>query len=137
MSCRIAASVSSSSSISQPRIRASSRAMWRTRRLWRSIAPPVSPVAVRSHSSASRVAGDARMARLAARMAPTLTEPLRTREELRAIVDDEQTWEDVFERPLSEALERELESDAERGVVLTDAVIGTFAAADDPSLRQN
>ena len=34
-------------------------------------------------------------------------------------------------------LERAFGSDLVRGVVLTDALIGTFAAAGDPSLRQN
>ncbi len=43
----------------------------------------------------------------------------------------------MFERPISELLERTFSSDVIRGVVLTDALIGTFAAADDPALRQN
>jgi phytoene dehydrogenase-like protein len=75
--------------------------------------------------------------RVAERVFPTLTEPLRSREQLRAIVGDDATWEALFERPLSELLERTFESDLDRGVVLTDALIGTFAPADDPLLRQN
>jgi phytoene dehydrogenase-like protein len=43
----------------------------------------------------------------------------------------------LFEAPLSEVPERDFGSDLARGVVLTDAAIGTFASADDPSLRQN
>ncbi len=83
------------------------------------------------------VAWHGRIARLAERVAPTLLEPLRSREQLRLVIDDEQTWSDVFERPLGEALVRELPDEAERGAVLTDALIGTLASADDPELRQN
>ena len=68
---------------------------------------------------------------------PTLTEPLMTREQLRARVGDDEAWEALVERPLSETLEPWFEDDLERGIVLTDALIGTFARADDPSLRQN
>ncbi|MDG9702800.1 NAD(P)/FAD-dependent oxidoreductase [Streptomyces sp. DH37] len=75
--------------------------------------------------------------RLAERVFPTLTEPLPTREELRARIDDETAWRTVFERPLGEALEERFADDLVRGVVLTDALIGTFASAHDASLRQN
>ena len=75
--------------------------------------------------------------RLAERVFPTLTEPLPTREALRARIDDEALWEALFERPLGEAVEAAFTDDLVRGVVLTDALIGTFAAAHDPSLRQN
>jgi phytoene dehydrogenase-like protein len=75
--------------------------------------------------------------RVAVRVFPTLTEPLPTREELRRRVADEAAWEALFERPLGEAVEAAFSDDLVRGVVLTDALIGTFAAAHDPSLRQN
>jgi phytoene dehydrogenase-like protein len=78
-----------------------------------------------------------RLAWLAERLAPTLLQPLRAREEIRRLVGDEQLWRDVFERPLGQALERELSEDGERGVVLTDGLIGTFASAHEPDLRQN
>jgi phytoene dehydrogenase-like protein len=83
------------------------------------------------------VAWQERMARLAQATAPTLLEPLLSRDEFRARIADEQTWEDVFAAPLGVALERDISDDGERGEVLTDALIGTFAAADDPALRQN
>ena len=70
-------------------------------------------------------------------MFPTLTQPLRSREQMREIVDDEVAWRMLFEQPLSESLEWTFRSDLVRGVVATDALIGTFAAADDPDLRQN
>jgi phytoene dehydrogenase-like protein len=75
--------------------------------------------------------------RVAGRVFPTLTEPLRSREELRALIDDEQAWEALFERPLGDALEELVDDDETRGVVATDAVIGTFADLGDPELRQN
>ncbi|MBV9917177.1 MAG: NAD(P)/FAD-dependent oxidoreductase [Solirubrobacterales bacterium] len=73
---------------------------------------------------------------VAGRLFATLTEPLRPREELRRIVG-EAAWQALFEAPLSEHLEQHVETDEERGIVLTDATIGTFAPADDPRLRQN
>ncbi|AKG41502.1 FAD-dependent pyridine nucleotide-disulfide oxidoreductase [Streptomyces xiamenensis] len=75
--------------------------------------------------------------RLAARVFPSLTEPLPTRAELRERVGDEAAWEAVFERPLGETIEERFADDLVRGVVLTDGLIGTFASAHDPSLRQN
>ncbi|GGV24736.1 oxidoreductase [Kitasatospora herbaricolor] len=68
---------------------------------------------------------------------PTLTEPLPSREELRARVGDPAAWEALFERPIGEAVEQWFTDDLVRGVVLTDALIGTFSQAHDPSLRQN
>ncbi|MGM0385655.1 MAG: phytoene desaturase family protein, partial [Actinomycetota bacterium] len=78
-----------------------------------------------------------RVGRLAERLAPTLLEPLRSRDELRRIVDDAATWHDVVEAPIGEAVRRELRDDVLRGVVATDALIGTFADVDDPNLAQN
>ena len=81
------------------------------------------------------VPGDARG--VAERIFPTLTEPLRSREEFRRLLDDDAAWSSLFEEPLSELLERTFDDDLMRGTVLTDALIGTFAPADDPLLRQN
>ncbi|WP_431041047.1 phytoene desaturase family protein [Streptomyces sp. P1-3] len=74
---------------------------------------------------------------VAERVFPTLTEPLPTRAELRARIGDDAAWEALFERPLGEAVEAAFTDDLVRGVVLTDALIGTFTHAHDPSLRQN
>ena len=60
---------------------------------------------------------------------PTLTEPLVSRAELRARVGDDAAWEALVERPLGEALSELFEDDLERGIVATDALIGTFAAS--------
>lgn len=74
---------------------------------------------------------------VAARLFPTLTEPLRSRVELRRIVADDTCWDAIVEQPLGRWLERTFSDDLVRGVVLTDGLIGTFAAAGDESLRQN
>ncbi|MEU1210788.1 NAD(P)/FAD-dependent oxidoreductase [Nocardia sp. NPDC005825] len=75
--------------------------------------------------------------RLAERVFPTLTQPLPTRAELQRTVDDSAAWEAIFERPLGESVEAAFTDDTVRGVVLTDALIGTFTHAHDPSLLQN
>ncbi|CAL9651300.1 putative protein [Streptomyces sp. enrichment culture] len=75
--------------------------------------------------------------RVARTVFPTLTEPLPTRAELRRRVDDETAWRSLFEEPVGVAIEEHFADDLVRGVVLTDALIGTFADAHDPSLRQN
>ncbi|MGN6131238.1 MAG: phytoene desaturase family protein, partial [Nocardioidaceae bacterium] len=69
-------------------------------------------------------------------VAPTLLEPLRTRREMRGLVDD-QTWDYLVEEPIGQVIEKRFADDTVRGVVATDALIGTFASLDDPSLRQN
>ena len=79
----------------------------------------------------------AMLGNVAQRIFPTLTEPLRSREEMRRLLADDAAWNALFEEPLSELLERTFDSDLERGTVLTDALIGTFAPAGDPLLRQN
>ena len=76
-------------------------------------------------------------ARLAEPVFSSLTEPLPTRAALRARVGDERAWDAVCERPLSELLASTFESRLVRGIVATDALIGTFAGLDDPRLRQN
>ncbi|MFI2205805.1 phytoene desaturase family protein [Streptomyces sp. NPDC020192] len=76
-------------------------------------------------------------ARVAERVFPTLTEPLPSRDDLRRRIDDDTAWRALFEEPIGVAVERDFADDLVRGVVLTDALIGTFADAHDPSLVQN
>jgi phytoene dehydrogenase-like protein len=73
---------------------------------------------------------------LAEVLAPTLTEPLPREGELRRRVDAG-VWEEIVRRPLGEALERRFADGTVRGVVATDALIGTFAGLHDPRLIQN
>jgi len=78
----------------------------------------------------------ARVAEVAAAVAPTLTQPLPRASQLRQRADPV-IWRDLVERPLGEAVERRFRDDTVRGVVATDALIGTFAPMKDPSLIQN
>ncbi len=73
---------------------------------------------------------------LAEAIAPTLLDPLPRRSELRDRVGGT-IWEDVVERPVGEALHRRFADDLVRGIVATDALIGTFASLEEPSLIQN
>ena len=50
---------------------------------------------------------------------------------------DPALWRDLVERPLGEAVERRFRDETVRGVVATDALIGTFARMHEPSLIQN
>lgn len=68
---------------------------------------------------------------------PTMTELLRRRSEVRGLLADDGLWADLVERPLGAMLRASLETDIARGIALTDGLIGTFATADDESLRQN
>ncbi|MFD6657352.1 phytoene desaturase family protein [Streptomyces parvus] len=74
---------------------------------------------------------------VAKRVFPTLTEPLPSRAELRARIDDDAAWRMLFEEPLGAAIEDRFSDDVVRGIVLTDGLIGTFTDAHDPSLAQN
>lgn len=74
---------------------------------------------------------------LARALWPTVTEPLLTRTEARALVGDDGLWQAMIERPIGEFIESRLQSDLVRGVVATDALIGTFASLADPELAQN
>ena len=69
-------------------------------------------------------------------VAPTLLEPLRTGREIRDLVDAA-TWDYLVEEPIGNVIEQRFADDTVRGVVATDALIGTFADLTDPSLVQN
>ena len=69
-------------------------------------------------------------------LSPTLMQPLAREADLRSRVDAT-IWQDLVVRPLGEAIERRFADDTVRGVVATDALIGTFASLSDPSLIQN
>ncbi|WP_106538224.1 phytoene desaturase family protein [Haloactinopolyspora alba] len=85
-------------------------------------------------------AGWSRLAALtgdvAHRVFPTMTEPLLPAERIRRIVGEE-AWERLFGTPIGAIVRSYVRDDVVRGVVATDALIGTFAGVDDGSLRQN
>jgi len=69
-------------------------------------------------------------------VAPTLTDPLPRASVVRHSLGS-QLWTALVERPIGEFLETALLDDTVRGLVATDALIGTFASTNDPSLKQN
>lgn len=76
------------------------------------------------------------------RLWPTLLEPLRTREQARRhVVDGSRqaaaAWRAMIEEPIGHAITDAVANDLVRGVIATDALIGTFARLDDASLTQN
>jgi len=77
----------------------------------------------------------------AERVWDTMLEPLVAKEEFRRRfdVDDvsREAWRRLAEEPLGRAIERYLQNDLVRGLVLTDAKIGVFTYPHDPSLVQN
>src|SRR4051812_8457507 len=69
---------------------------------------------------------------------PTLTEPVPSRAEARRLVTAVPgAWEAFADRPLGETLAERFAHGLVRGVISTDALIGTFARIDEPTLRQN
>jgi phytoene dehydrogenase-like protein len=79
---------------------------------------------------------EAELHRFARVVAPTLTQPLPHASELRDHVGQE-LWSALVERPIGALIEQALADDTARGVVATDALIGTFASTQDRSLQQN
>ena len=78
----------------------------------------------------------AQVGKFAEQVSPTLLQPLPTERTIRDAADA-QIWDDLVARPIGEAIERRFTDDTVRGVVATDAVIGTFASLHDASLVQN
>jgi phytoene dehydrogenase-like protein len=73
-------------------------------------------------------------------IAPTLLEPLPAKGTLMKAVREacgSTFWHEFMEQPLGTIVERTFEDDDVRGIVLTDALIGTQTWAHDPSLIQN
>ncbi len=80
------------------------------------------------------------LAAMAKVVAPVLAGPLRTRPQLRDLVvaaAGRQLWADVFEEPIGAAITRRFDDDTVRGVVATDALIGTHSSLFDDSLLAN
>jgi phytoene dehydrogenase-like protein len=79
----------------------------------------------------------ARMARASRRIWPSVLEPLRSADQVRQAVDDDELWDALTCAPIGRLLRDTFADDTVRGIVATDALIGTFADLDDPSLVQN
>lgn len=83
---------------------------------------------------------------LARALFPTVTDPLLTRSEARSAVvaaaesagiDGEALWNSLIEQPVGRTIADTFSNDLVRGVVYTDAIIGTFAPNDDATLLAN
>jgi len=77
---------------------------------------------------------------MAQAIAPTMTEQLPSREALRARVvatAGERVWRQVFDEPIGLAIEETFADDLVRGVVATDALIGTHTSLRSPELLAN
>jgi phytoene dehydrogenase-like protein len=73
------------------------------------------------------------IARIAPALFASLTEPLRSAADLRALAGDDATWDALVERPIGAALRAaHAGDDVGLGIVQTDALIGTFTTIDDP-----
>ncbi|MEY4391249.1 MAG: hypothetical protein RLZZ400_992 [Actinomycetota bacterium] len=67
---------------------------------------------------------------------PTVLQPLPTESEVRQILG-EKLWKEFFVQPIGRTIEARFENDVVRGVVMTDALIGTFASNHDKNLDAN
>ncbi len=76
-------------------------------------------------------------AEVARALFPTVTEPLLTRTEAQAAVGNDRLWQSLIEQPIGSTIVNTFRSDLVRGVVLTDALIGTFAPNIDETLAGN
>lgn len=71
------------------------------------------------------------IAELARRFAPSMLQPLKSEAELKSEMGLPEVWRNLMEVPIGEVIRERFSNDIVRGVVLTDALIGTFASADD------
>lgn len=69
------------------------------------------------------------VAQFAERIAPTLLQPLKTRSQLKSEIDLDPIWDYLIEEPIGSVICERFKDDVVRGVVLTDALIGTFTSA--------
>ena len=68
--------------------------------------------------------------KFAQKMAPTFLQPLLTRSQMKAHIAQDRTWEHLVEQPISEIINSKFQDDLIKGIVLTDALIGTFVSAE-------
>ena len=68
---------------------------------------------------------------LAQRFAPSMLRPLTSAAKLKSEMGLPEVWRNLMEIPIGEVIRNRFSDDLVQGVVLTDALIGTFASADD------
>ena len=64
-------------------------------------------------------------------IAPTLLEPLPSVKNLKSKLGNDLLWNEICEQPIGQVVRERFSDDLVRGVVLTDALIGTFTSVDD------
>jgi phytoene dehydrogenase-like protein len=64
-------------------------------------------------------------------VAPTLLEPLPSVKNLMSKLGNDRLWNEICEQPIGQVVRERFSDDLVRGVVLTDALIGTFTSVDD------
>ena len=69
------------------------------------------------------------IAEFAVKIAPSMLHPLKSRSELKAEINMPEVWDYLRERPIGEVIQARFKDDLVRGVILTDALIGTFSSA--------
>jgi phytoene dehydrogenase-like protein len=69
------------------------------------------------------------IAEFAIKIAPSMLQPLKSRTQLKAEINMPKVWDYLMERPIGKEIEARFKDDVVRGVILTDALIGTFASA--------
>ncbi|MDN5764784.1 MAG: NAD(P)/FAD-dependent oxidoreductase [Humibacillus sp.] len=74
---------------------------------------------------------------VAQRVFPTVLEPLRSREAMRDLVGDAALFDALTTRPVGELTSEVTTDDTVRGIIATDALIGTFASLSGSDLRAN
>jgi phytoene dehydrogenase-like protein len=108
------------------------------------IGPPSTFGAIGASDDEARFTDFYRRCRIVtSRLWPTLTHPLCTRDEARRHVlaggdpDADTAWQSMIGHPIGHAITEAVGHDLVRGVMATDALIGTFARTDDATLTQN
>ena len=71
------------------------------------------------------------IAELARRFAPTMLQPLKSAAVLKSEMGLPEVWQNLMEIPIGQVIRNRFSDDMVRGLVLTDALIGTFVSADD------
>ena len=69
------------------------------------------------------------IAEFASRIAPSMLEPLKSRNQLKTEIAMPQVWDYLIESPIGNVITERFKNDLVRGVVLTDGLIGTLSSA--------
>ena len=91
--------------------------------------------AAQDHSSWQRFYGETQ--ELAGKLWPTVLKPLQRRSELMRQLGNQAIWDKFIEQPVGQAISEQFSNDWVRGVVYTDALIGTFSPNQDQTLNAN